>query len=608
MRSTPPKSWSVVESVEPPGEFTKKNLSTPLRDRARRREITILSIVVGICLSACSKGSSPATPIPGANPAVPVAATSHGTITIGVPRAIRTNSSSRKPSYISSATTHAAVFINAAASAAGSTTSCSSSACTIAWSFAGAVPASYSFAVEIDTGAGGSPANTVMAENEATYAIHAGSNTLPTLTLNGVAASALLTTEGCTGTSCTGTVGLSDAAGQLITNVSTPLATGFDNGPLTFTSVATATGTVTAGGTITQPTASGTSAYTVACSASTGSFLTTITPQSVTGSGDVTTGELATLGLSYPSLTYPSEAYRCSTGAAIFPGHIYALNDNNKTLNVYAGNPTGAVTNAPLATIGGSNAGFNRPLDLTLDTSGKIYVADAYNNQISVFEANPIGTLNEAPIATIAGSNTGLSDPTGIALDSTGKIYVSNFNAGTATVYSANPTGTQNETPYAMLSGVPVGGVIRLDSAGKIYMSGNNTVSVYAANPSGNTTPTALGTISGSNTGMDYVYGLALDSSGRIYVPNAGANTITEYAANPTGTLNETPIATIGGGSSGVSGPNRVAIDANGKVYVAQLGIEVFGANPSGSVTTAPLATINGGATAVGNVVGIAIR
>jgi hypothetical protein len=584
-------------------------MSTPLKHRTRACDRSLLCIVLGVCLSECSSGNSLATQVPVTKPAAPVAAMSYGTIMIGIPRATRAMTSARKPKYVSSATTHAAVFINGAASAAGSTTSCSSSACTIAWTFAGAVPASYAFAVEIDTGVAGSPANAVLAENEATYAIHAGSNALTTLTLNGVGAGALLTTEGCTGTSCTGTVGLSDAAGQLITNVSTPLATGFDNGPLTFASVATATGTVTAGGTITQPTASGTNAYTIACSASTGSFLTTITPQSATGSGDVTTAELATLGLSYPSITYPSEAYRCGAAAAIFPGHIYVLNDTATTLNVYAGNPIGAITNAPLATIGGSNTGFGRPLALALDSTGKIYVADSNNNDILVFAANPSGTVNEAPIATIAGSSTGLAGPTGIAFDSTAKIYVLNDGAANdITVYPANPTGTLNEAPYATLHSVPTGGGISLDSTGKIYASGNNAVSVYAANPSGSTTPAALATITGSSTGMNLVYGSALDSSGRIYVANNTGSTVTEYAANPSGTVNESPIATIGGGSSGIAGPYRVSIDPNGKVYVGQAGIEVFGANPSGNVTTAPLATINGGATGMGNVAGIAIR
>lgn len=252
------------------------------------------------------------------------AATAHGTLKIVVQPSVRSSSRTRKPEYVSAATTHAALFINGAASAAGSG-ACSPPGCTIGWSFAGTVPASYPFAVEIDNGAN------ILAENEATYVLHAGSNTLSTLTLNGIAANAAVSgvasgssPRACSGSSCSGTLTIADAALDTIANTTTPPAPGFDNGPLTFGSTAAAIGTVAAGGTVTQPASTGTSSYTVTCAATSGAFFTTVTPNSTTGSGDITGAELSGLNLTYPSsITYTSHYYSCGTGTAIANAVVY---------------------------------------------------------------------------------------------------------------------------------------------------------------------------------------------------------------------------------------------------------------------------------------------
>ena len=105
---------------------------------------------------------------------------------------------------------------------------------------------------------------------------------------------------------------------------------------------------------------------------------------------------------------------------------------------------------------------------------------------VSVYPAlgSSTGPLNEAPIATIKGSNTGLISPTGIALDSSGNIYVADnggmFADPSVFVYPplGSSTGLLNESPTA--------------------------------------------TISGSNTGLSYPKGIALDSSRNIYVTDDG--------------------------------------------------------------------------------------
>jgi hypothetical protein len=72
-----------------------------------------------------------------------------------------------------------------------------------------------------------------------------------------------------------------------------------------------------------------------------------------------------------------------------------------------------------------------------------------------VYPANPVGTVSEAPLATIAGSNTGLDGGNdGMAISATGTIYAANLNANTITEYAPNPSGTLNEAPSVTITGL----------------------------------------------------------------------------------------------------------------------------------------------------------
>jgi len=473
------------------------------------------------------------------------------------------------------------------------------------------VPAAHIFAVEVDNG------THVLAENEASYALTFGSNTLATLTLNGVAATSELTAETCSGTTCTGTLQVADSATDPITNSGSNPS--FDNGTITYASATPATGTVASGGTIATVSTAGTYAYTTSCAASTGQFQTTMTASIPAGSGDVTAAELTNRSLVYPSSINQLELYRCSTANQIFPGHMYVSTQGGFIL-VFAGNLSGTLNVAPLATIAGSNTGLSNPLGIALDSSGQIYVANnnSSGNGVSVFAANPSGTLNEVPVATIVGSNTAMNNPSGIGLDSAGKVYVANDSGtNTITVYAASPSGTLNEAPVATITGSntlinqPEG--IGFDSTGRIY-TGNNapSIQVFAASPSGTLNEAPLAMITGSNTGLGVNYGIAVDSSGRIYASNNSNNSITMYAANPSGTMNESPLATITGGNTGLSaGVYRVGTDYNQKVYAGlNSSISVFAANPSGTLNETPLTTISGSNTGItgGAVSGFAFR
>jgi hypothetical protein len=266
------------------------------------------------------------------------------------------SSAERKPAYVSSATTHASVYINGSATPNGSTSTCSGkptegtgTGCTISWTATLAVPHAYIFAVEIDNG------SKVLAEGAGSYTIQSGSNTLSALSLNGVVAQATgWKITSCATSTCSGTVTLADAAGDTIeytgttqvpTNGNSPSSGNvFDNNGggssnVTFTSSNTSastggsvTGTAQTSGsntfsTFTSPTltvvgvgTTGTYTLAVSCNptgtpSSTGSFSITVAG-GTTPSGDVPAADLPS-GVTYPSSVAtpsPQPSFTCTSG------------------------------------------------------------------------------------------------------------------------------------------------------------------------------------------------------------------------------------------------------------------------------------------------------
>jgi len=276
-------------------------------------------------------------------------------------------------------------------------------------------------------------------------------------------------------------------------------------------------------------------------------------------------------------------------------GKIYVADFAARAVIVYPklGSSTGMLNEVPTAVIFGSDTGLNFPLGIVLDSSGKIYVADEGPEatgppSVIVYPAlgSSTGMLNEAPTASIIGSNTGLEFPVGLAHIS-GKIYVADFFADIVSVFPSlgSSTGLLNEAPSAAISTPPATGLeagdgIALDSSGKIYVAGYDSsgvpsVLVYAAGSNASAAPIA--TISGASTGLDTPYGVALDSNSKIYVADIGDSaddippSVLVYPAlgSSTGVLDEEPTASISGSKTNLKAPHGITLDSTGKIYVA---------------------------------------
>lgn len=260
-------------------------------------------------------------------------------------------------------------------------------------------------------------------------------------------------------------------------------------------------------------------------------------------------------------------------------GNIYVANFFGNSITVYQAGRSGNVK--PSATIGGASTGLNAPFGITLDSNGRIYVANSASNpggtaSITVYRAGAFG--NVKPIAIISGASTGLDVPNFIALDS-GNIDVAENMSNRISVFRAASSG--NVRPIKTISNPDTGLVfphgIAVDSSGRIYVvSGEiSTVTVYAHGSNADAPPIAA--IGGSNTGMTAPYGIALDTSQNLYVLNQDSNTASSITMYPAGRWgNVRPSATIKGSKTGLnldkSAALGIAVDSSGNIYVTNCG------------------------------------
>lgn len=272
--------------------------------------LRMLPPLVGVyaVLTACSGGGTAGTPVTSMHHAAT------GTLTLNVPQTSAA-ADARKPTYISPSTTFVTLWIDG--SETGTRVSCTpvgfTPTCTLNWV---STSGSHTFAVALDDSASVNGGGNVLAEGSAVETLVEGTNTLPTLTLNGVPAQIAFRSEtlwtSFENSNCEGTPGytsggcysgsgsVEDADGNLIES-----SPHIDGGGLCLAPSDSSVGATSSSSCITGANASfAYLVYQVACQAAdTGvtHFTLVATPTNAGPYGELSATQLATYNLTYPN-------------------------------------------------------------------------------------------------------------------------------------------------------------------------------------------------------------------------------------------------------------------------------------------------------------------
>jgi sugar lactone lactonase YvrE len=331
-------------------------------------------------------------------------------------------------------------------------------------------------------------------------------------------------------------------------------------------------------------------------------------------------------------------------------GNMYVLDDNHRvskydSAGVFQGwigsiatSPTGGASGCNGASVGTFTPGWckggtstsgtgdgmlNTPTDAAIDSSGNIYVADSGNSRINKYDSTGafigwIGKIATSPTGgatgcsgasvgtatpgwcqggtSSSGSGDGmLSSPTKISLDSAGNLYVIDMNAHRLVKYDS--------------SGAFLGWLGKINTSPTGGAAGCNGAAVGTFTPGwckGGTAWVGFG-----DGMMYYPRGVALDSSGNIFVLDSSNQRVSKYnslgafqgwigkiGTSPTGGAtgcNGAAVGTFtpgwckGGGAATGNGdgmlsyPLGLTLDSSGNIYVADSNHRISKFNSSGA-------------------------
>lgn len=297
-----------------------------------------------------------------------------------------------------------------------------------------------------------------------------------------------------------------------------------------------------------------------------------------------------------------------NTGLGVQPRGLVVDSENN--LFVANGN-NGGITHAvlmfdeeadgdvaPTKVLAGDQTGLTGPVSVALDSTGRLYVAcDHPERAVNVYAADWYDSVSGdiAPVARLNGDSTGLTSPVGVALDSSDNVYTVNSDS---IVMHTQAQMNGDNAPTKTITG-PETGLFRSRSitidqtTGELYVtrfdpdgvSDDSEILVFAADAIDDASPTTV--VGRNQTGIVYVGGAAMDSSGTLYVAN-GTPSVTTYPArsgffsgNPV-TFGEPPTVQVGGtGTVTATGTGGAAV-----TYVVYPDDENCTVNPTSGLVT----------------------
>ena len=183
----------------------------------------------------------------------------------------------------------------------------------------------------------------------------------------------------------------------------------------------------------------------------------------------------------------------------------------------------------------GSNAQFNSPQGIVVDSLGNVFVADSGNHRIrSITAAGQVSTLagqSTSGTTDDSGTSARFNTPTGLAIDSLRNLYVTDKNGhrirkvtaqGGVSTLAGSTSGFTNDTGTAAQFNSPVG--IAVDSTGTLYVADTGNHRIRAVSSTGVVTTfvglSNSGTSNGSPSQAQFnsPYSITVGTTGVFYV------------------------------------------------------------------------------------------